>query len=169
MITSWVKQSGETYPKNFISQRENQFFGGKKSLRAWVRTPAPTSKWQICAVAMFAEYRIRCYLSSRLSLKVFGENIKNPIQDTRSLKISKISKTFSKIFQFFDDLKWILLYERALKSDFLLTSLFFTQALWGSKHTKVSVFREKNSKFFRSPKMVRNGFCALKEHSEWFF
>ena len=77
--SSWVKQSGETYPKNFVSQRENQFFGGKKSCRGWGPKPRPTSKWQISAVAMFAVYRIRCYLSSRLSPNVFGENIKNPI------------------------------------------------------------------------------------------
>ena len=77
--SSWVKQSGETYPKNFVSQRENQFFVVKSLVGGGVRTPAPTSKWQISAVATFAVYRIRCYLSSRLSPNVFGENIKNPI------------------------------------------------------------------------------------------
>ena len=39
--SSWVKQSGETYPKNFVSQRENQFFGGKKSCRGVGSEPPP--------------------------------------------------------------------------------------------------------------------------------
>ena len=39
--SSWVKQSGEIYPKNFVSQRENQFFGGKKSCRGWGPNPRP--------------------------------------------------------------------------------------------------------------------------------
>ena len=43
------------------------------------RTPFPTSKWQLSVVAMFAVYRIRCYLSFKISLNVFGKNIKNPI------------------------------------------------------------------------------------------
>ena len=126
--SSWVKQSGETYPKNFVSQRENLFFGGKSLEGGGVRTPTPTSKWQISAVAMFAVYRIRCYVGFGLSLNIFGENLKNPILDTRSQKISKISKFFSKIFQSSskssNGLKWILRCKRALKNDFLLTSLF---------------------------------------------
>ena len=42
--SSWVKQSGETYPKNFVSQRENQFFGGKKSCRGWGPNPRPNKQ-----------------------------------------------------------------------------------------------------------------------------
>ena len=39
----------------------------------------------------------------------------------------------------------------------------------GSKPTKNSNFWEKNSKIFRSPRMVWNGLCAKKKHSKVIF
>ena len=53
--SSWVKQSGETYPKNFVSQRENQFFGGKKSCRGWGPNPRPNKQ-----MADFRCCKVRC-------------------------------------------------------------------------------------------------------------
>ena len=77
--SSWVKQAGETYPKNYFKKRKISFSVVKSLVGGGVRTPAPTRIWQISAVAIFAVYRIRCSLSSTLSLNVFGESLKNPI------------------------------------------------------------------------------------------
>ena len=53
--SSWVKQSGETYPKNCVSQRENQFFGGKKSCRGLGPNPLPNKQ-----MADFCCSNVRC-------------------------------------------------------------------------------------------------------------
>ena len=79
MISYRVKQSGETYPKNLSHKEISKFSVVKSLLGGGDRTPFPTSKWQLSVVAMFAVYRIRCYLSFKISLNVFGKNIKNPI------------------------------------------------------------------------------------------
>ena len=45
--SSWVKQSGETYPKNkekISFTKENQFFGGKKSCRCCGPNPRPNKQ-----------------------------------------------------------------------------------------------------------------------------
>ena len=72
---------------------------------------------------------------------------------------SNFQKVFRKIFKVFQSfsncLKWILRYERALKNDFLLTSLFFHLS-------SIGVETYKNSKILLSTKMVWNGFCAIK-------
>ena len=53
-------------------------------------------------------------------------------------KFEKFSKFYENLLESKNGLKWILRYKRALKSDFLLTSLFFTYEVWGLEHTKIS-------------------------------
>ena len=93
--------------KNLFHKEKICFSVVKSLVGCGVRTPAPTSKWQISAVAMFAVYRIRCYLSPKLSPNVFGENIKHKKSNIwhqrpknfKNLKTHKIFETH-KIFKF---------------------------------------------------------------------
>ena len=62
--------------KTWFHKEKISFSVVKSLVGGGVRTPAPTVKWQISAVAMFAVYRIRSF---ELSLNLFGENIKNLI------------------------------------------------------------------------------------------
>ena len=62
--------------KTWFHKEKISFSMVKSLVGSGVRTPAPTVKWQISAVAMFAVYRIRSYLSFELSINLFGENIK---------------------------------------------------------------------------------------------
>ena len=54
----------------------------------------------------------------------------------------KISKFFENFLESKNGLKWILRYKRALKSDFLLTSLF-SPIKYGGWNTKISKFFSK--------------------------
>ena len=65
--------------KTWFHKEKINFSVVKSLVGGGVRTPAPTVKWQISAVALFAVFRIRSYLSFELSLNLFGENIKNLI------------------------------------------------------------------------------------------
>ena len=51
--SSWAKQSSETYPKNFISQRENQFFGGKSLVGGGGSEAPPTPPPPVNQMAVF--------------------------------------------------------------------------------------------------------------------
>ena len=130
-----------------------------------VRTPHPTVTRQLTLVEIITVKRKTASelvrLPEYITLVVIGK-ISQYI-----LKAPKLSNFFRKFFKvsfenfrkFFKVLKWsemdIALWKSTQKS-FLLTFLFFTYAVWVSKHF---------SKISRSPKMVWNGFFAMNEPS----
>ena len=56
-------------------------------------------------------------------------------------------------------MKWVLRYERALKSDFLLTSLFSPMPYGGRNTQKFQIFEEKIPKFFGVLNWYEMGFA----------
>ena len=86
---------------------------------------------------------------------------------------TKISNFLKKIFKIFSSPKMVWNGFCAMKEHqkwFFVDFTLFTYEVWGSKHTKISLFFWKNiSNIFWSPKMAWNGFFAMKELSKMIF
>ena len=58
---------------------------------------------------------------------------------------------------------------KSTKKRFFCWRHFFHLCRLGGRNIKDFKFFRKNSKVFRRPKMIWNGFCAMKEHSKMIF